>query len=537
MSGDLAVRSSRLAHYKQSTSSGYRKPYVSAESSDDVEYKPNIVFRFFRKVFSAIERFFKRLVGIKEPAQEVIKEPINEPIQRPMIMDRETPGYEVPSPPASPQLLSHRENLKICSSMNEQISYLEKSVLPKVNEALPLALQEFNKQSEIGLQCIGVSPGPRQITLEDKGPKVPSSQLSAGLVFTTLTSTPVTIVLSDRELAGKSNDEIKRIIERKVTENKTRFSKQNEIWESFQRNIDFPKGKTSFVVISIPGKIKGQLEDDCKEFCDIALKKKGKIRGIAMGDLTEWDKVRGTNLPRGVVATKSNILGVISEATTKSIEEKDEALVIKLTGHGTSEGKTKVVEDSFGTKKDYFGAKKANLITLEDKIKAVTEEIKKNKNSTLQYVHFDIETCEAHAQMTESLEKAIKDLCSCGVKVSTTFSSDKNLKVNSKRNKESYSYAGSNITDSALINPKMAKTNSATNAYYFSLAFQINPNISYFRALQWADQLSRLDSPTQQNMHGYFFTTDSKGKLIKEQFTKNDKISEDISKPNKVAIA
>ena len=456
--------------------------YSPPVHSYDTENRPNIIVRFFR----AIGRFFRRLFGIQDS-------PVHP--QPPVIIDRETPGDTVPSSPSSPRLSSYRQRLMTCASVNEQMSYLSNTVLPEVNRELPSALQEFNRHSGLDLRCTGITPGTLQLPL--------------GLVFTTVSgSSPVRILLSDTELAGKNKEEIVQMLDSRVREHRALFSTQNRIWANSTVRFNPERGRTSFVGICIPGNITG-LENDYSELIRTVWGGiyNANIRGVCMQNTSAWNSLRGSNLPAATGTTRTQILDTISSSTQEAMADNHTGLIIQLTGHGNQNGTMQV---------------SGGQLNPREMIQRIAQELRRNPNTSLRNFHFIVESCFSDAQR-EEYERAIQELLSgfSNITASVTVSSGRHTE----------SSAGSNSGNSAHINPRITGSNSGTLAHNLSLIYQVNPNISLSDALRWVDLNARLDSHTRQNMQGYCFRRGERN-----QYTRDNTISNDPYNPNPPVI-
>lgn len=464
--------------YGRSTSAIVSRRLYSLPAPQDEPYsRPNFIIR----IFSAIGRFFRNLFGIREPVQ-------------PAIVDRETLRDTIPSSPSSLRLLSHRQALMSHTSIGQQMSYLNNTVLPEVNNELPSALQEFNRQSNLSLTCTGITPG--------------TAQLPLGLVFTAFGSNPARILLSDTELTGKNKEEIVRLIEQRVREHRTLFLAQNRIWTNSPARFNPERGRTSFVGICIPGNITG-LENDYSELIHTVWGGvyNANIRGVCMQNTSVWNSLRRTNnLPAAAGTTRTEILDTISNSVQQAMASNDTSLVIGLTGHGNQNGTMQISNGQ---------------LSPGEIIQRIASELRRNPNSSLRNYHFIVESCFSDAQR-EEYERSIRELLSefSNISVSVTVSSDRHTE----------SSAGSNSGNSAHINPRITGSNSGTLSRNLSLAYQINPDISLSDALRWVDLNARLDSYTRQNMQGYFFRRGERS-----QYTRHDDaISENPYSPNPV---
>ena len=372
---------------------------------------------------------------------------------------------------------------------NNRQRYLHEILLPSINQNIPGALQTFNQNNNLSLRCIGIDPGginrPFSFVFVHSNPGEP----------------PVRLNFEYNELKNKPPEELDQLLQTRYRETVNSMSPQYEIWRR-AHNFNWRRNSVSVMAVNAPGNVPGTESDYYTMLREVYQNRySATVQNVLMDDPTRWTYVHGGLLPRAQTPTRTNILRGLASSCDSAIASGHDDFVFHATWHGNRDGSI-VASDGRLNPEEI-----AQVLSLNGR--------SQNLNITL-----ILESCYSEAQKDR--------LIACFRKNNIPV---RNLRIIATSGRDTPSFAGSNIRNSATINDHMRYDDSGTFAYNFSHYYQLHPNSHAGDAIRYADLMSRTDSITGQDLIAVHYSNSGNGSPVEYQFSRMDRIGEDIERP------
>ena len=506
---------------------------------DTSKNKPTFVLRDFdpESIFDS-KGSINKILGEKEGNDLLEEAAFSAAIKDPFSAERYKSTYE-DKPYASKVnnmselLISTWEDMNEKQSIGERQDYL-KTTISNINKNFLSGLDEFNKETGLFLQPMGINNGDRSHS---------SNRPYEFIFINTFSgsdSRPVVLGMDTLELTGaKTKGDVTKLLKEKHAQEQKNNSEQYSIWNN-EYNYDLPRdGKTAVMMTLVPGNTKGQ-ETDFARLATIYTNHFGaSIEAINMQNKDVWQNLKGVKektetgeLPKAKGASKQEILTTLKTSIQKAIDDKKSTFLFHYMMHGQEDGTMAPASDKNTPPSDSLisSSEIADLLasTSENNGKPLSEQID---------INIIADSCFSGRQ----LERIVTNLQQKQVPV-------KDLTIIATSSKDKPSTTSMTPSIASLISDKMKEDKDWSGAfsYYLSYYFEllehekaqgIEPKGSvgsFSHAIQFADLMVTRDSYHGAKPQAIHYSNDpDKKKVINQFFSQsNEIIGEDSDLPS-----